>query len=269
MKSDRGLVDFVCGSLVRTAVLRALANEPRTTDELLNTVEGSESAVYDALAELERKGLVRQTSGNVWEPTGTGRVVRSVIRVRDDTESVIETDRPYWRDHDVDALPDPFRTRIHELVGTEVVRATDTDPNRVVRMVGEGIEAAEELVIIAPVYHERYESALAEVAPRVEPRIVVDATTLRDRMTGELTDEPPAFEGVDARVTDLDIALGVTQDTLYLSLPTLDGDYDARAEVVSHTETARRWGRELFEHYWERSTPAADYIDGQPDLVFE
>ena len=268
MNPDRGLVDFVCGSIVRTTVLGALADEPRGTDALLGAVDASESAVYDAVAALEREGLVRQADREAWEPTGTGIAVHAVMQVRDDVEALIETDPSYWHHHDLAVLPDPFRTRVQELVGAEVVRATDTDPNRVVRMVGEGIERAEDLLIIAPVYHERYETALKEVVAHVDPRIIVDKRTVRDRLSGELTDEPPGFE-VEARVTDIDIALGVTHDTLFLSLPTLDGSYDARAEVVARTDDALRWGRQLFEHCWNRATPAEEFLNDQPDLALE
>lgn len=268
MNPDRGLVDFVCGSVVRTAVLEVLAEEPRGTDAILGAVEASESAVYDAVAGLEDQGLVRQSGRETWEPTGTGTAVHSVMQVRDDVEALIEMDPTYWHDHDIAVLPELFRTRVHELAGAEVVRATDTDPNRVVRMIGEAIETAEDLLVIAPVYHERYETALAEVAAQVDPRIVVDTTTVRDRLTGELSDEPPELE-IEARVTDIDIALGVTHDALFLSLPTLDGGYDARAEVVARTDRARRWGRQLFEHCWQRATPAEEFLNGQPDLALE
>lgn len=267
MGAERGIVDYVCSSVVRTAVLGSIASDPRPTDAVIAAVDASESAVYDALAGLESQGLIRQVDRRSWEPTGTGTAVLAVIGVRDETQAVLDADQAYWRDHDTAVLPGHFRSRLHELAGAEVVRASDTDPHRIVRLVGEELEAADDLDVIAPVYHERYESAIREIAGRVRPRIVVDATTVRDRLAGTVSDEPADIQGVEARVMDIDLALAVTDDRLFLSFPTLDGNYDARTEVMADSAAARRWGRDLFEHFWERATPAETYVKGHPDLV--
>ncbi|MDX1746214.1 MAG: transcriptional regulator FilR1 domain-containing protein, partial [Halobacteriales archaeon] len=266
MGVDRGLVEFVSGSVVRTTVLETIEDAPQKTQVLLDRVDASESAVYDALSALEREGIVHRVEPRVWAPTGIGDAVLSVISVRNNTEALIGADPAYWESHDVGTLPDPFRVRIHELAGAEVVRATETDPHRVVRLVAEAIETASELLLVAPVYHERYETALSAVGPDIEPRLVVDATTAEDRLSGELADDPPDAEGIAARITDINLAMAVTDEALYLSLPTMTGDYDARAEVVADTAQGRRWGTELFDHYWERATPAETFFDEHPDL---
>lgn len=269
MKPDRALFDYVCGSAVRMDVLSSLGNGPKSTGELIDDVDASESAVYDALAGLEDRSLVHQPRRKTWATTGAGGACLALVDARNDIESLLGTDLPYWRDHDVGALPQPFRARLHELAGAEIVRSKETDPQNVVRLVGRTIERAESLKLVAPVYHERYEEAVREIGPRAKPRIIVDTSTLHERMIGALSDRPVDFPGVTARVADVNIALGVTDERLFLSLPTLDGEYDARTEVVADTDAARGWGHQLFDYLWDRATPAESYVANHPELALE
>jgi predicted transcriptional regulator len=45
-----------------------------------------------------------------------------------------------------------------------------------------------------------------------------------------------------------------------LSLPTIDGQYDSRTEVLATDERALAWGRDLYEYYWERATPVETFL---------
>jgi len=54
--------------------------------------------------------------------------------------------------------------------------------------------------------------------------------------------------------------VGVTDEHLMLSLPTLDGQYDSRTELFATDERALAWGRDVFEHYWNRGRPEEAFL---------
>lgn len=247
----------VLGSSVRTDVLVSVASDPTATGGLIESIDASESAIYNAVGELERRGLLR-TVGDRHEVTGSGQLVADLLEQQANLCRLLDDD--YWQHHDVGALPRRFRLRLTELAGAEVFRAPDTDPHAKVREVSERIEAARERVdIVTPIYQAEYEAVMPD---RADARLVIDNTVLRESLerVGSVEDTR-AFEETDVRLLDVDIGVGVTEDYLMLSLPTIEGQYDARTEVLATDDRAIAWGRDLYEYYWERATPVDPFLE--------
>lgn len=263
MSDDERVVEFVTGSAARTEVLAAVTDGTGSTAAILDRVPASESAVYGALAELEDRGLIRKARSDEWEPTGTGTVVGELLEEQRRTESVLRGDPEYWQSHDATALPAPFRTSLSALADAEVVRATDTDPNRVVREVRRRIESAESVDIVAPIYHDEYVAALRSGSGDRSVRVVL-GTAVVDQLIGDEDAYEDMPEAVDVRIRPVSFALTVTDDCALLSLPRLDGSYDSRTEVVAESDEAREWSRWLFERYWTTATDPDDYPDPTP-----
>ncbi|MFC7195284.1 hypothetical protein ACFQL4_12455 [Halosimplex aquaticum] len=101
MNTDK-IVGYVLGSSVRTDVLTAVVGERQPMDELIGSIEASESAVYNAVGDLERRGLVRSLEDG-WDATGSGRLVADLLEQQENLCRLLEDD--YWRTHDVGALP--------------------------------------------------------------------------------------------------------------------------------------------------------------------
>lgn len=251
----------VLGSTVRTDLLVAVADTPQPTAGLKQRVDASESAVYDALGTLERRGLVRSVEG-VWELTGSGRVVADLLVQVAGLDQLLAGD--YWERHDVALLPRPFRLRLTDLADAEVFRAPDTDPHAVVRQVSDRVQAGSPNVDIAtPIYQAEYEAVMPDDE---NARLLIDPAVIEDAV--ERMDAAPRgreFEDTKVRFLAIDVAIGVTDEHLMLSLPTIDGQYDSRTEVFATADRAIEWGRDLFECYWERATPDAQPLDGASD----
>lgn len=260
MSSESSVVEYVIGSDVRTRVLLGIADDGGRTCEMLDESPASESAVYNALSALEERGVIHTDSDGAWELTGLGRIVADVVVLQKRTGSLLSTDLDYWQNHDVSALPAEFRANLSALDGCEIVRATETDPHRVVRKVGDVIESAATVDVVAPVYDPRHERAIEAAAETCHPRLVLNSTVVEEQL--DPSEEPPeAPDGIDVRVSDVSFALGITDDRVLLSLPTADGSYDARTEIVADTAAARNWSERLFAHCWETATPAAEYLE--------
>jgi len=249
MTGERTFVDYVSGSSVRADLVGALHDDPRSTAELLEGLEASESAVYDAIGDLESRGLIVETEGRR-ATTGRGTTVAERLADRTRLDALLADD--YWVEHDVEPLPGPFRRRMHALAGASIVRAAETDPNRVVRIVRKRIERADSIRVVSPIYHEEFAEGLERTS---DSRLVLDRAVVRD-LSAEIDRKSP--DPGTVRISDVGFALVVTDRTVMLSLPTMDGRYDPRSEVIAETENAVEWGNRLFEFCWSTAVPPAE-----------
>jgi predicted transcriptional regulator len=254
--SSESIVGYVLGSSVRTDVLLAVVAERRSIAAVLDAVDASESAVYNAVGDLERKGLVRSLETG-WAATGSGQLVADLLEQQGNLCRLLADD--YWRTHDVAALPRRFRLRLTELADAEVFRASDTDPHAVVREVRDRVERTDTNVdIVTPIYQAEYEAVMPD-SP--DARLLVDRSVALDAL--ERVDSPDDAEQwteTAVRVLDVDVGIAVTPDEIMLSLPTIDGQWDSRTEVLAEDDRAMAWGRDLFEHYWSRATPNDEFV---------
>ncbi|KZN23673.1 hypothetical protein A4G99_12385 [Haladaptatus sp. R4] len=265
MEQHQSLIKYVLRSGARTAVLQAIVDGDETTQALLNRNLASESAVYNALTELENRGLIYSPRAKRWAPTGTGSVVCDLVREQRETEQALAIDADYWQRHDTAALPSTDVFRIADLVDATVVRATDTRPSQAVREIERRLETTTSASVIAPIFNERFSDALLDGLDDSGKSRLILGTNVLD----SLLEEPsiPMNDELEVRVANVSFALTVTDDSLLLSLPLLDGSYDAGTELIADSERAHRRGTKLFEHVWNDAEPVADYIESLDDTV--
>lgn len=260
MSTGADALQFVISSSVRSDVLRTVADGTTTTDGLLAAVEASSSAVYDALGRLEDAGLLH-SAGDDWSLTGSGRIVADCVCSRERLASLLADAGDYLSTHDTCAVPEPFRHRFGELAGGEVIEASATQPQAVVREVSDRLDSAEEALIVTPIYDELFESVLPE---EEGTRVVVDPSVVDSEAAAVDSADIPAlmtaYDGYDVRVAEVNFALGVTESALLLSLPLCEGGYDPQTEFVAEHEAARAWGRELFDACWSGAQPLQAYV---------
>lgn len=249
---------FVVGSTARREVLSVLAAGPATRGEVLDEAASSKSSVYDALNKLEERGLVHQRGDDSWATTSAGQVLSDAITRCERTRDALADDAAYWEAHDASGIPERFRAEFHALEGYEVVRSPDTDPYRASRVVADEIASAGPVSVVAPVYHDRYADAMNQ-SPEADRRLVVTPDVV-EQLVEDTPDGPEGADHLESRVYAAGFAMAVSDDTLLLSLPKLDGSYDPHTEVVADTDAAVEWGRRLFEWVWDRATDAERYL---------
>ncbi|MDS0258173.1 DUF1724 domain-containing protein [Haloarcula sp. S1CR25-12] len=263
--------EFVVTSRVRTAIVQQLAAGPTPTGELLGETAASESAVYDALSSLEERGIAVKSKGT-WALTAQGRIVADSVEEWQGTESFLEIDPAYWRTHRADVIPDPFRRRLPELGDYEVYRDGPGEPNRAEQVAVSRMAAAAAPDITTPFYSLNHQ---VNVPDNPETRMLVtrEATDIsvqryREGHREKLEDLP----AVQMRLTACQFASVVGDEFVLFGLPTVDADEptlsDTSATLVSETESAVKWGQELFEYLWERSDPIEPYmVEHHPDVL--
>lgn len=277
--------EFVITSSVRTEIMLRVSESTTSTDALLSGIDASDSAVYDALSTLRDRGLITECSSG-WELTAHGHLVADSVSAWQSSEEFLATDPKFWKNHRIDVIPARFRRRLQEIGEYEIVRDTPQDPNRSEDVAISMIESADYCALTTPYYSRRHEAA---IPTHPETRLLVTReaidVSLQRYTDGDrevLTEVDPA----SIRLTECQFASVVTDETLKFELPTLsegpmnrhDGERttepsargsvtDTTAIFVSETDTAVRFGRDLFEALWADSDPLGPYVERQfPEL---
>lgn len=255
--------EFVITSSVRTNIVSQLAAGALPTDELLDGIASSDSAVYDALGSLKERGIAHEDDG-VWLLTAQGQVVADSIDAWQATESFLARDPAYWQTHRLDVIPEPFRRRLPELGDYEVYRNQPGEPNRAEQVGVRRMAEAKAPDITTPFYSLNHQE---NVPNNPETRMLVtrEATDIsvqryREGHRDELEDLPE----IQMRLTRCQFASTIGDDFVLFGLPTVEADdtslSDTSATLVSETESAVQWATELFEYLWERSDPMEPYM---------
>lgn len=249
-------VEFVTSSTTRESALCRLADSPATTQDLCTELDGSESGIYAATNELEENDLIRR-DGDEWSLTGIGLVVSELVRNRRRLDELLASDSDYWRTHDVTALPESFRCRLQSLLESDVIQVSDADPAGIVRLIRDQLVDSERVAVVAPVHFPNLGRALRTVCEEYPGRLIVTDAVIEEVRRHD-DGVVPIPTNLSIRVLDVEFALAVTDETSFLSLPTIDGEYDARTEIVADDEESTEWALDLFEWAWRRATPIED-----------
>jgi predicted transcriptional regulator len=218
--------------------------------ELRTAVEATDSAVYDSVSTLADRGIL-MSHGDRYALSGQGQLIADAIKQWDSTGRFLNTAPEYWQTHDASVIPQPFRRRLHEIGAYEVIKSVESQVTRHHRAVLSRLRAADHCEIISPFYSTEYHNAIPD-APNT--RVLAHQRALETRQQ-RLRDGQQAgkeFEHVELRMTELTCSLAVGADFLLFGLPTHSGE-PSMATVVSETESAVQWGRELFAEQWNKS----------------
>lgn len=256
MKEGRPVIKWVSDSAVRSELLHTVSRDSCPTSEVLETVDASESAVYAAVNDLERRGLLVEHDAG-WVATGRGQLVADLLGQRDAVEDLLAHDVEYWQEHDLSVLPRQFRLRLGALTEYEVIRVTQTDPRRVIREVSNYIREADDVQILAPIYTDEYATAM----PDTEATKLLLSTDVVEGALAETVKNPQAEEPEHAqiRIGEAPVGFTLTPDALLLSFPTLEGQYGTQDQLLMESEAALQWGQELFDYYWEQAMEPPGY----------
>lgn len=156
---DQSPNEFVIASSVRTKIVIQLAEGAASTDELLDGIPASGSAVYDAVSTLADQGLVSERE-DAWELTAHGQLVTDSIEQWQSTEAFLGADPEYWKGHDASVIPKKFRRRLPEIGDYEVVRSDGAQVTRHHRAALRRMREADHCLIFSPFFSLEYQEAV-------------------------------------------------------------------------------------------------------------
>lgn len=251
--------EFVISSSVRVAILQRLAATPQPTDDLIDHLDASTSAVYTALADLERQGVVFDGDAD-WRLTGHGRLVVDLIDRRNATVQTITQDQDYWATHRTDHLPREFRRRLPELGDYEIVRSEPPDVRAHARVAVDLLEQAESCRTAMPIHVPEYRNAFPD---HPDSRLLFSPSVIDNIQADTGTGTRDGIRQIDAaecRVWDMQFGFTVSDSSLMLALRPMSQSPVA-SMLVSETDSAIQWAEDLYESFWQEAEPVASYLN--------
>lgn len=254
-----GDCQYVASSSVRVDIVTLLSERKVSTSELIEGIDATSSAVYSALADLDSRGLVRETPDGL-ELTGRGQVVADTVSHRESTEAFLDCDPNYWQQYRAEVLPERFRLRLPEIGDYEVVRNDETAINNRKKQVVSRLQHADTVSLISSVYARAFEEAVPNTPESrlLLSREIIDLVLQRldsgRRDQFLLTPEP------EIRLAPTELQLNYSSTYMYFVLPHRTNDRPT-AMVASETDAAIQWAEELFESFWTDAEPLTAYLE--------
>jgi predicted transcriptional regulator len=250
--------DFVISSSVRVDILQLLTATAQPTDYLIDQLDASTSAVYTALADLDRQGVVFDDDAG-WQLTGHGRLVVDLIEQRKSTVQTINYDPDYWETHRTDHIPREFRRRLPELGQYDVVRSEPPDVRAHARTVVDLLKQAESCRTAMPIHVPEYSDAFPD---HPDSRLIFSPSVI-DQLQAEVEagtrDQVREVDAAQYRVTDIQFGFTVGDSYIMLALRPIT-ESPVASMLVSETDSAIRWASDLYESFWQDAEPLESYL---------
>ena len=248
---------FITSSKVRTKIMLGLQEEPKTSSVLRDEIGASASSVIHAARDLEKEDLLVERDDG-YHLTSVGSVVAAKLHDIIQTMDVFEREKDFWLTHNVEAIPQPFLNRIHEIGDYEILTSSVRNIFRTFTVYKELTQKARTFQGVSPIFVDAFVPMIKKL---LENKAKVHLV-LTEKVLDELVDIDQAgframLENNNLSLWRLDeevqVAFTVTDTVLALGLFGRDGIYDVSHDLVSRDKGAINWGRELFKYYKSRA----------------
>jgi predicted transcriptional regulator len=205
------------------------------------------STFYTIVRSLRDSGLIERADTG-FKITSMGLAYLSLFKKVVENFNVLATIFENYPDH-VIFFPDEFFVRLHELGEFEIITATDLDILKPVKTYMDNLVKSTEIYRVSPIYLPEWLENLKSVIENVNIVEVI--------LTDEYIDMCVKYieeNGLDKiRLYRIDfnpyIAFTVTDVFLSIGFYKTSGDYDFSKDLISTSESALRFGRDLFKHF--------------------
>ncbi|MDY6964611.1 MAG: winged helix-turn-helix domain-containing protein [Halobacteriota archaeon] len=248
---------LIARSEIRIKILVSLSKGSKNLGELRELLNLSSSTILHAMRNMEVEGFI-ENSVEGYTLTNIGKIQAILINNLIKAIAVLEKDKDFWLTHDLSAIPDHLLRRIGELDDLVAVKGNAWDVLKPHYNLIQLLMKAGEVKSVSPVFHSDYPEIIETLVnnkadveliltDKVMAKILESSRDILERMISE-----PNFRlwVIDE---DVKVAITVTDSALSLGLFRDDETYDISTDLISHTDDALNWGRDLFEYYRLRS----------------
>lgn len=259
MESALSEIEFLALSANRVAVLRRLAQERHTRDDLAAATGASQATLGRILRDLKDRSWIRHVDDG-YVATATGELVADGFLGLLDTMETEAKLRGVVRYLPANAIDFDLR----RFDDATITVPSGTKPNAPVSRVLDLLRDAEEIRAFSHAFNqgsltviEERVSAGESTFEGVFSRRALDAVAgdagLRRRLDS-LIDAPGA--SVRVRETEVPVAVTVADDVVHVLLR--DGNGVLQASIDSDDPVVRAWAHATFDRYWNAASP----VDG-------
>jgi predicted transcriptional regulator len=256
---------FELASQDRLEILRQLDEEPMVVTKLSKKLELAVQETSRHLSRLRKIGLAERDLEGLNHISRYGKLVLQLLPALE----FVHRYRDYFSTHSIDRLPSSFLQRFGDLRKSALGEDIMTGFLQVDKLLGEAQEYVlsmtdQYLVSHAPLIEEALERGVLtknidapySLPPQDLPeewrRQSFIETLHRTRAEGPLEERFLERFDVYLYMSEAEVAT--------VAFPMTNGKFDYIG-FSSRDEDVRLWCKELFEYYWERSTPRDEFIE--------
>jgi predicted transcriptional regulator len=220
------------------------------------------------LSEVE---LIERKPDNTYQLTNIGKIILEQI----DEIAFITNHKEYFQTHNVDKIPIEFKKRLGELSKSD---SENNILNYIRKMEYLIRDAQEDILLLVDQFPLNHLSLIVDAIERgvhvkiIEPtnRLLnpdLDALAPEETLALDRIKITPLLE--QRMLDEINLFLYLSENSCVLAFPTLEGKIDYTG-FISKAEKPLKWGRDLFQHYWERSvprTPRAPSVSDHPQSI--
>lgn len=246
-------ISFLVISEKREKLLLLLHEGPKTLQEIKDSLAVTSAGIIPEIRKMEDKMLVNQKNRE-YDLTEIGEIVAESMFRFEGTLRVIRMNLKFWDEHNISAIPNEFRQRIHELGNYQIVKSTPNDIFRPQKEYMKNLLNARRLKAVSPVLHPDYPEYVINLADKGVPVSIIvtrDLLNVIKEKFGKELRRGLAHENTNILVCDdpVDLSFSVTDFFLSMRLFLKDNNYDFFQNILSFEKSAVRWGEDLFNHY--------------------
>jgi predicted transcriptional regulator len=256
------LLAVVTTSEKRKRLLILLRDGPRLWNEIQARLNVTPSGMLPQIKILEDEGLIVK-EGRQYHLTDLGRLVVFHLEPFDQTLTVINQQKKFWQEHDIEALPPEFFIRIGEIRDPRILEAGIEDSfephSQFLEMALRSKKVAGLSPIVHPIY-PRFFLSLAQEGRDVQLILTKGAYEKIKKEYYDMLLEGLQYKNASLSIYDKEIRFAYIVTDIYFSMGLFlkKGIFDSTRDIVSTNPSAIRFGEDLFSHYLKKSYPVND-----------
>jgi predicted transcriptional regulator len=256
MKTE--LMSTVFLSEKRKMALLMLLEGPATVDEIKDSLTGTTSAIMAQIKILIEEGLIEQKEDK-YGLTFVGKIILKKVKPLIEALNVLEENKEFWETRDLSGIPELLLDRIGDL-GKVLVHEPDLNhlfepPKELLTSLKETKKACTFYSYFCPSCPNNY----SELANKEVKFDLILTQSVYERLRDEYAEQYNAM----MRSTNSNLfvcndnmiklgALSITDNLMLIAFFNKKGIFDHK-KVISFEDSARKWGKDLFEQYKEMS----------------
>lgn len=245
----------------RKLLLILLQGGPESWEDIKRKLNVSATGMLPQMKILEEEGLIIRW-GKICELTDLGKIIVHHLKPFDTTLNAINSQKKFWQEHDIGALPDEFLFRIGEMKNLQIIETGIEESFEPDNQILSAICRSKQVAGISPVIHPvhaKFFQSLAQGGRRVNLILTKNAFDKIGKEYYQIFLSALQYENAHLWICEKNIMFDyiVTDIGFSMRLFLKNGIIDTKRDIFSSDPSAIRWAEDLFTYYIKQSRPVS------------
>jgi predicted transcriptional regulator len=255
------IANVTMASEKRKLLLILLHDGPQSWEEIKKKLNVTATGMLPQIKILEEEGLIVRW-GKICELTHLGKIIVHHLIPFYTTLNAIESQKKFWQEHDIGALPDEFLLRIGEVKNIRIIETGVEESFEPYNPVLDTIYHSTQVAGISPVIHPVHANffhSLARGGQRVNLILTKNAFDKIGKEYYQMFLSALQHENAHLWICEKNIMFDyiVTDIGFSMRLFLKNGIIDTKRDIFSSDPSAIRWAEDLFTYYIKQSRPVS------------